>query len=373
MTKAHLLVVEDEPYLLDSIRYILEIDNYHVTIAKNGQEALQILNSNETPKPDLIVSDIMMPHMDGFEFLKQVRNNPDWVFIPFIFLTAKGSRQDVHQGKLLGVDDYLTKPFDSDDLLVAVASRLGRYDSFQDAQSRTIADIKRNILTILNHEFRTPLTSVVGYADMLQEGDISQMNTSEIKAYLHEVNNGANRLRRLVENFITLVELRTGDAQKNYEGRRQVITAMGSIIKNAVEKVFNNDKVTCSYQLTMDQTLPHITGDAEYLHIVFNELLNNAIKFTRDDQPVSIEARNVEHNLVIKIRNYGRDIRPEHIQYIWDEFYQSERAQFEDQGAGSGLAIVKGLMDLHNAEILVESADYQTCFTLIFPPATYIK
>jgi two-component system sensor histidine kinase/response regulator len=373
MSKAHLLVVEDEPYLLDSIRYILEIDNYHVTIAKNGLEALNILNTEGTVKPDLIVSDIMMPHMDGFEFLRQVRNNPDWVFIPFIFLTAKGSRQDVHQGKLLGVDDYLTKPFDSDDLLVAVASKLGRYYGFQNAQARAIGDIKRNILTILNHEFRTPLTSVVGYSDMLQDGDVSQMNANEIKSYLTEINSGAIRLRRLVENFITLVDLRTGDAQKNYEGRRQIITSVDTILKNAIEKVFNNEKVTCECQLIMDDTLPHIIGDAEYIHIIFNELLNNSVKFTTNSQPVLVEARNVEHKLLIKIRNFGRSIRPEHIQYIWDEFYQSERAEFEDQGAGSGLAIVKGLIELHNAEIFVESANDQTCFTLIFPSATYIK
>lgn len=373
MPKAHLLVVEDEPYLLDSIRYILEIDNYQVTVAQNGREALQILNSGYTLKPDLIVSDIMMPHMDGFEFLRQVRNNPDWVFIPFIFLTAKGSRQDVHQGKLLGVDDYLTKPFDSDDLLVAIASRLGRHDSFQSAQARAISDIKRNILTILNHEFRTPLTSVVGYADMLQDSMVAHMSPAEIQSYLGEINNGAVRLRHLIENFIILVELKTGDAQKNYEWRRQVITSIDEIIGSAINKIFSDPKVHCECDLMMDKTLPHVIGDAEYINIIFHELLNNAAKFSTDSNKVLVEVKNIDHNLHVKITNFGREIHPDHLQDIWEEFYQEDRDHYEDQGAGSGLAIVKGLVELHNADISVESANNQTSFTLIFPSATYIK
>lgn len=373
MSKARLLVVEDEPYLLDSIRYILEIDNYHVIVAQNGQEALRILKSDEANKPDLIVSDIMMPYMDGFELLRQVRSNPDWVFIPFIFLTAKGSRQDVHQGKLLGVDDYLTKPFDSDDLLIAVASRLGRHHSFQNAQARAIADIKRNILTILNHEFRTPLTSVVGYADMLQDEAVLQMSPNEIKSYLGEINTGAIRLRRLIENFIILVELKTGDAQKNYEWRRQVITSMDEIIESTINKIFDNPKVTCEYELVMDDSLPHVIGDAEYIAIIFYELFNNAVKFSTDSNKVQIEVRNTTEGLLVKISNNGRGIHPNHMQDIWEEFYQEDREYYEHQGAGSGLAIVKGLVELHNANIAVYSENNQTCFTLIFPSATYIK
>lgn len=373
MSKARLLVVEDEPYLLDSIRYILEIDNYHVIVARNGQEALQILKSDETVKPDLIVSDIMMPYMDGFEFLRQVRSNPDWVFIPFIFLTAKGSRQDVHQGKLLGVDDYLTKPFDSDDLLVAVASRLGRHDDLQNAQARAISDIKRNILTILNHEFRTPLTSVVGYADMLQDDAFLEMNPADIKSYLNEINNGAVRLRRLIENFIILVELKTGDAQKNYEWRRQVITSIDDIIITTIKKVFSDPKVSCACNLEMDKGLPHVVGDVEYIGIIFHELLNNAIKFSTDSHDVFVEVKNVNQTIEIRITNYGRIIHPNHLEAIWEEFYQESREYYEDQGAGSGLAIVKGLVDLHNAHISVKSDNNQTTFTLIFPSATYIN
>lgn len=219
MSKAKLLVVEDEHNLLLGIRDILELDDYSVVTAMNGQQALEVLRNQNSQLPDLILSDIMMPYMDGIQFLKEVRKREEWVKIPFIFLTAKGAKIDIQQGKLLGVDDYLVKPFDADDLLVAVESRLKRHEVLNQMSEVKIDDMKRNILTILNHEFRTPLTLVVAYADMLKDNQVDKMSDEELLIFLREINMGADRLRHLVENFILLVELETDDAAKNYEWR----------------------------------------------------------------------------------------------------------------------------------------------------------
>lgn len=108
--RARILVVEDDLNLLEGIQTVLELDHYAVVCAENGVQAVEVLRS--TPLPDLIVSDIMMPQMDGIELLKAVRAVPEWVRIPFIFLTARGERQDIQRGKQLGVDDYLVKPFE---------------------------------------------------------------------------------------------------------------------------------------------------------------------------------------------------------------------------------------------------------------------
>src|SRR5262245_37756933 len=105
MSKARILIVEDDANLLDGIRTILELDHYAVVTAENGVQALHVLRTQPTP-PELIVSDIMMPQMDGIEFLQQVRKETRWVAIPFIFLTARGEKSDVQRGKRLGVDDY---------------------------------------------------------------------------------------------------------------------------------------------------------------------------------------------------------------------------------------------------------------------------
>jgi CheY-like chemotaxis protein len=123
--KPTILVVEDNPDLLFNIELILKSNQYQPITAKNGRAALKILSSIEQ-LPDIIISDIMMPELDGYEFFKEVVSDPRWNSIPFIFLTAKSTQQDIRLGKLLGADDYITKPFDEKDLLAVISGKLAR-------------------------------------------------------------------------------------------------------------------------------------------------------------------------------------------------------------------------------------------------------
>ncbi|MBI4771684.1 MAG: response regulator [Chloroflexi bacterium] len=168
MSGEKILIVEDDPALLEGLRDILLLAGFQVTTASNGVEGLAAL---EQDAPHLILSDIMMPKLDGYRFYEAVRARSEWVHVPFIFLTAKGDRADVRRGKQLGVDDYLVKPFDEEDLLVAIRARLNRRLQLEAVHSYQIAGLKRTILTILNHEFRTPLTYISTYTDMLREAD----------------------------------------------------------------------------------------------------------------------------------------------------------------------------------------------------------
>jgi two-component system, sensor histidine kinase and response regulator len=368
MSKASLLLVEDEPNLLLAIRDILELDDYQVNIAQNGREALNVLEEAGDNLPDLIVSDIMMPYLNGLDFLKEVRKHEHWVRIPFIFLTAKGSKEDVQQGKLLGVDDYLIKPFDADDLLVAVESRLERHRALHHAQEGAISSVKRNILTILNHEFRTPLTLVVAYADMLKDNDIENMSEEELLMFLKEINSGASRLRRLIENFIILVELETGDAAKTYEWRKNTISDVDRIVQAALDRYVEDPKVSHICEMKVTQPVPAIEGDSEFLMNLVSELINNAIKFSEEETVVQVEVLPRGDELHISVSDQGRGINESKLKSIWDIFYQAERELHEDQGAGSGLAIVQGLTELHNGHMEVQSEPGKgSCFTLILP------
>ncbi|MBN1967052.1 MAG: response regulator, partial [Anaerolineae bacterium] len=219
MGKTTILVVEDDLHLMEGIRDILEINGYDVLTAKHGANGLDVLRAQACP-PDLIVSDIMMPRMDGYEFFKAVRAVEDWVAIPFIFLTAKGERDDIRRGKRLGVEDYVVKPFDADDLLVAVAAKLDRKRQLDAVWKGEVADVKQRIVTILNHEMRTPLTYLVAYSDLLNQ-DADTLRSDDMRGFLRGINAGASRLRRLVENFILLVELETGEAEATFAWRKR--------------------------------------------------------------------------------------------------------------------------------------------------------
>jgi len=123
--KPLILVVEDNVDLLYTLNLLLESNNYRPITAKNGKEAIEIL-STLGEIPDIIISDIMMPKMDGYEFFKEISNEPRWNRIPFLFLSALTTPKDIRFGKLLGADDYLTKPFDEKDLLAILSGRIAR-------------------------------------------------------------------------------------------------------------------------------------------------------------------------------------------------------------------------------------------------------
>jgi len=123
MSKEIVLIVEDNLPLREALKEILLYDDYAVMTASNGLEALDKMGITS---PDLILSDIAMPHMDGFTFFKTVRARPEWMAIPFVFLTARGEREDIIRGKDLGAEDYLIKPLSQDELLTAVRARLER-------------------------------------------------------------------------------------------------------------------------------------------------------------------------------------------------------------------------------------------------------
>jgi DNA-binding response OmpR family regulator len=120
---ATILIVDDQPEILENIELILSIEGYRVLAAADGPEALDLLQAHAV---DLILADIAMPHMNGYQLFERVRENPQWVPIPFLFLSARAMDSDIRYGKELGADDYLTKPIQPEDLLAAVQGRLRR-------------------------------------------------------------------------------------------------------------------------------------------------------------------------------------------------------------------------------------------------------
>ncbi len=369
MEKATVLVVEDDVHLLKGIQDILELDGYSVLTADNGVQGLAVLNAQPAP-PDLIVSDIMMPRMDGIQFLKEVRREMRWFSIPFIFLTAKGEKSDVHRGMRLGVDDYVVKPYDPADLLVKIESRLERHRSLNALHTTGMASLKREILTILNHEFRTPLTFVVAYADMLNNPGDQKLTEAEILSYIQGISTGADRLRNLIENFILLVELETGEAKQTYDWRKGPIGNLPTLINQARERVKSLDERRHRVSVEIVEPLPFFIGDIEYVTSAIAHLLSNASKFSDPGSPVTVGAFAKGDEVVIWVRDQGRGIPANELENIWKSFYQIDRATNEDQGAGAGLAIVKGIAELHGGRAEVESeVGKGSTFRLYFPSA----
>ncbi len=372
-----ILIVEDDEAMLLGISDLLEVmgvEGYDVNVltAENGAIALERMDEST---PDIIVSDINMPIMDGYAFLDAVRQHMEWLYIPFIFLTAQGDRKEIHRGRVSGVDLYLTKPFNSVYLVELIKTQLDKAVSRRLRREREGQNLKEGILKILNHEFRTPLTYVTASYEMLAESMSMPADDQYFQDYLRGIQAGCVRLTHLVEDLILVIELRTGELQIRYEQEVSVISDITAVITPIIQQqeiLHAGDDPSVHIQVNINDDLPPILAVPTYLQQIVEQLLTNAIKFTRscDDNEihVTLSVAATETELKISVHDDGIGI-PEQVKaQIFDVFYQHNRDYLEQQGAGMGLAIVDGLIDLHGGYIEVESVeDEGSTFTAVFP------
>jgi signal transduction histidine kinase len=341
-----------------------------VLMAGDGQIGLERMAERT---PDLIVTDIMMPRMDGFQFLQRVRKNPAWIRIPIIFLTAKGEKSEIREGRLSGVNLYVVKPFESDQLLELIESQLTRAFRLQLAHQQSVENFKKNILQVLNHEFRTPLTYVTAYYEMLADSLGSVAGPQDFQEYLRGIQAGSLRLTGLVEDLIQVMELRTGEAEAVFRGVARPIDDLGALLADVVASAQGSAErhgVQIHYSRT--SRLPDIFGHEAGLRNAFGRLLNNAVKFTRSRNDAS---RNVYVSSEIQGNEVHLHFEDEGVGFpdkirgsIFDLFFQYNRGLMEQQGAGVGLTIAKGWIDLHRGRILATSReDVGSKFTVVLP------
>lgn len=191
MNRETLLVVEDNLALREGLREMLGMEGFTVLTASNGREGLENMMAIT---PDLILSDIAMPEMDGYAFLQEVRNRPEWVTIPFVFLTARGEKEDILTGKGLGAEDYLIKPLTRDELVTAVRSRLSRSRQLHMVQLQqsyeTSLTVLANAIEVRDQYTRGHVERVTSYAMLLakqlgwQENQLEQLRFGAI---LHDI------------------------------------------------------------------------------------------------------------------------------------------------------------------------------------------
>jgi signal transduction histidine kinase len=374
--KVIILLVEDDKSMLDGMSDLLEVVDigYDVNVltAGNGLEALDIIKEIT---PDLIVSDIMMPRMDGFQFLAEVQKRPDWIHIPFIFLTARGEKHEIHKGRLSGAALYITKPFHSGELLELIKSQLDRKFQLEKTHRQSVNNLKKDILQILNHEFRTPLTYVTAYYEMLAQSVDTYASASNFSEYLRGIQAGCTRLNRLIEGFIAVIELRTGESRQVFKQNAKAIPNINQIVQEAIKhSQIKAEQQDIEILYRPCENPPVIFGDAHSLTIVFEQLLDNAVKFTAPrftpftEAKICVTTQVVDDEVLISVKDNGMGLPYSVHSQVFDLFTQHNRDQLEQQGAGIGLTIAKGMVDLHHGRIELESEEGEgSTFTVVLP------
>ncbi len=353
MEPAVVLVVEDETIVREVLRDTLERAGHRVLEAGDGLEALALLSRSPV---DLVISDVNMPAMDGYGLYDRVRSRPDWITLPFLMLTAVGEPSRARHALELGVDEYLVKPVTGEDLLFAVRTLLNRRARLEAGRSAQIAVLKDTILTTLAHELRTPLTMVLGYAELLREA-AKPAEAEDLHAIVEGVLKGAERLRRLADDLVTLVELRSGDAYRTHLSRRAPLANLEALLRDVVQSrrgAADARRVTMT--VAVPPGMPVVDADATLLTGALGRLLDNAIKFSKADGGHAIlRARPTDGFVTLEVEDDGTGIAPEEQARLWELFYQVDREQNEQQGTGCGLAIAHAVAAIHGGRLEVDS------------------
>lgn len=366
-----ILVVDDNPVLLSSIERLLRMEGYHVLLAQTGETALTRLGMAQ-PRPDLIISDIAMPGMDGFELFESVRQRPEWLDIPFLFLTARDQTEDLRRGYTLGADDYLVKPFDQERLLLVIESKLKRRAALQEhlqMQQHALDHVKRDLSMMVAHELRTPLVSISMVADILSQ-EIDEMGEAQRREMLDTMQGGSMRLFRLVEQMVMYVQLQSGALTQALQQYVHPCAAR-DLILGGVERARRfapraHEVSVC----TEDDSLGLVVqGDPGSLQHALAELVLNAVAFSPAERSVLVHGWARDNRLLISVTDYGPGIPPDELSHVLRPYYQVNRRKYEQQGIGIGLTLVQGIVDAHGGTFSLRSVVGRGTQAIVMLPA----
>ena len=358
--KQTILVVEDTPTILTVIREILLMEGYDVFTAENGKVALHTL---ESCNPDLIISDIMMPVMDGYELFDKVHENPNLTHVPFIFLTAKSTKKDVQFGKKMGADDYISKPFDNEDLIAAVRGKLHRMQELETHKGEEIREQSEHIVNFIARKLQAPLSTIRGWIHFLQD-PTNNLSWEEARKIYELLKQNSDEMDSILEKFLLLGRLEEISNEKAFD-EKSAILSINDIIDYTIKKWSSN--INILYNKPKDNL--KIQGQTELLTITLDELLDNASKNSKSiDEAVIIRTEANEKMIRIDIQDKGYGISETDLPKIFDKLYQCQRKNKSTTGIGLGLALAKMIVEKHRGTISVKSVMNEgSTFSLMLP------
>jgi len=342
MEKASILLVEDDRTLLNNYKEILELEGFDVIAKPNGLEALEFCKKN---KVDLILSDITMPDMDGYDFFTQFKQLK-YVDTPFLFLTSKTEYVDLRYAMNLGSDDYLAKPISTKDLVQSVKVRLHRKLEISENFHAIINRLEKGFELMSNHEFLTPLNGIIGFLNILKK-NLSNADSEENLKFINYINQSAKRLLELLE------KLRLWNSINN-EQTEITDTAKTNVSLVMLLQYWVNEIAGSYDRLTDVMFYPHedmiVEIDPYFIGIIFKEVTDNAFKFSSKGSPVVLETKIQNGKYLVIISDSGQNCKAQFIRES-QVFFQFNRNKFEQQGLGIGLAITNLICHKTGTEI----------------------
>ncbi|MBF8281544.1 MAG: hypothetical protein HW378_459 [Anaerolineales bacterium] len=333
---AKVLVVDDEPRNLEVVSHLLEMEGLRVATAGDGEAALAAVAAEA---PDVILLDVMMPGLEGFEVCRRLKADPATVFIPVVILTALKGTQERIKGAAVGADDFLSKPFDHVELITRVKSlvRVKRLHDQIQAYNRELEarvaqrtaelkhaydelkeldQLKSEFIANVSHELRTPLLHVKGTLGLLADGAMGGVTPEQAQG-LSVAQGAAEQLGRIIEDIV--------DFGQMYEEQRLTfepvpVAEVCQSAARAIARIANRHAITVNVVAPAD--LPPVRADLAALMRVLWHLLDNAVKFSPSGSTVEITAEQRRAGVRIAVQDHGAGIPLDQLDRIFQVFYQ---------------------------------------------------
>ena len=359
--RARIMLADDNADMREYVRRLLT-PRYEVETAADGEAALGLARLQHY---DLVLSDVMMPKLDGFGLLRALRSDDRTQSIPVILLSARAGEESRVEGMGAGADDYLVKPFSARELLARVEAHLNLHRVRQEAEAslkqlmvaeqkaRANAEmanrVKDEFLAMLSHELRTPLNAIIGWSHLLRKG---QLNERDREHGISVIDRNAEAQRAIIDELLDVSRIVTGKLrlEKRPVDLATVISAAIDSVRPAAER--KNIEIVTS----IDRDAAPVSGEPVRLQQVIWNLLSNAVKFTPQDGRVNVELNVAGKFLEVVITDTGEGIDGDFLPSIFERFRQADSSTRRVHGGlGLGLSIVRSLVEMHDGEIHVAS------------------
>ena len=365
-TVFNILIVDDFPLNLQVLGAILEAEGYNVRPVPNGRLALRVAGKE---KPDLILLDIMMPEMDGFEVCRQLKENQDLRDIPVIFISALNNTSDIVRALKSGGVDYITKPFQIKEVTARVSTHLQiqqqrREIEWQRRELQILNAEKDKFYSIIAHDLRSPFMGFLGMTRILDE-ELPRLEMAEVRNTIKDMRSSAETVYGLLENLLQWARMEQGLIPFNPEEVQlrpivdeSMVTALEPAIIKGVEIIAD----------VPDHLL--VFADVNIVQTVIRNLVSNAVKFTPQGGKVTISAKATGGNTVeISVKDSGIGMSRAMVEVLFRFGVETNRQGTEGEpSTGLGLIICKDLVEKHGGELRAESAEGKgSDFTFTLP------
>jgi signal transduction histidine kinase len=349
--KPKVLIVDDTPTNLSILEEILEED-YFISVAQSGSQALSI---TENLMPDLILLDVNMPGIDGFETCRKLKSQENTRDVPVVFITARAEPEDVIQGFGEGGVDYITKPFNHSEVLARVKTHLKvqqliRQLGLKNEQLKELNELKNKFIGMASHDMRNSLGAIKGYSQILNE-DKNDLPEETKEQFLGFIFKSSENMLKMVNELLDVSMIESGKLQLDLQPE-----SLKCLIKH---HILINQFFAGKKNITLQSELPDVSKcliDSNKIGQVIDNLISNAIKFSEPGTTILITLKEREGKLIFSVKDEGPGISDEDQAKLFQHFQKlSARPTAGESSSGLGLAISKKMIQAHDGCLNVTS------------------